>query len=164
MTKRTLTLILAILIVVLVGCNEECCERVGFTATALSGSDIENAGNEYIARVGAAIENTEVGITAHYWPDNDIDEAYGIYALQTLVDPNNGLWLIGRPYIGAQATIDDGQGDGGMYGFITGTVVDIGGIDVLAEFQWRSYSAAMREEHDDESDEFKAFVGPRFRF
>ena len=139
------------------------CGCSGMSATFLGGPDLGSQANEYAARIGYGNEKTEVGVVGYYWSDSDIDEVFGVYILQSLTDPN-GLGLLGRPYIGGQATVADGRGDGGMYGFITGTVLDIGGVDILTEFQWRSYSESLAEAHDDGSDKYKLFIAPRFYF
>gem|GEM_PF-5978040 len=134
-------------------------------AATLLGSpgQFEDAPTEYTGRFGAQINRMEIGGAIHCWPEEEkMGQAYGIYILQPLTDPN-GLWLLGEPYVGFQTTTDISN-DSGMYAFITGTVQELGGIEILTEFQWRSYSDSLKATHDDSKGEYLLSVGPRFLF
>ena len=139
-----------------------CQDSLTPTATLLSGTDIDNQANEYIGRLGVQLGPTEVGLASHWWDRSDAHQVYGVYALQSLADPN-GLGLLGRPYLGGQVTLDLDD-DGGMYGFVVGTVYDLAGIEILTEFQVRTYTEALDALHPESEDRYKLFVGPRIRF
>ena len=147
-----------------------CSESVRPTATLLTGRNVEleNETTEYIGRLGLNIKDSEFGLASIYFDENSDDDdadlqTYGVYVLQNLkiVDPNTPL--IGRPYIGVQATIDLDD-DGGMYGLIIGSVNYLGGIEILTEFQTRHYDEAIRALHGESEDKYKIIVGPRFKF
>jgi len=140
-----------------------CSEQMAVTLLS-SPNEFEDSTTEYAIRLGAQVEQTEVGLASYWWPegDADIDQTYGAYILQSLTDPN-GLGLLGRPYIGGQATLDI-DNDGGMYAFIAGTVYEMGGVEILTEFQLRSFSEYLKEANDSGTDRYKVAIGTRFRF
>jgi len=162
------TLLITLLFAALI-CFAGCAEKATMTATLLgSPGELEDFETEYTGRVGVQIEQTEVGIATCFWPESDVDQVYEIYALQFLTDPN-GLGLIGRPYIGGHITLDKilpnrVVNNGGMYAFITGTAHEIGGVEILTEFQWRLYTDSLEEHHDNGTDRYKVGIGPRFSF
>lgn len=148
-----------------------CGEQFQPTAALLTGRniDLESETTEYIGRLGIAFEQTEFGLETIYLDifdadDDDADlQTYGVYILQNLqiVDPN--IPLIGRPYLGAQATLDL-DNDGGLYGLFLGSITELGGVDILTEFQTRHYNEAIKVLQGESEDKYKIIVGPRFRF
>ena len=162
---RKLLIVLAL--VLLVGCSSQ----VRPTASLLTGRNIEleNETTEYVGRVGLSVEQSEFGLSTIYldrFEDGDSEadlQTYGVYVLQNLqlADPN--IPLLGRPYIGAQATLDLDD-DGALYGLIVGSVTELGGIEILTEFQTRHYDEAMKALQGETEDKYKIIVGPRFKF
>jgi len=161
------TLITVLICILLVGCSEE----ITPTASLLTGRNVEleNESTEYIGRLGVEVEGTEVGLSTIYldrFEDGDSEadlQTYGVYVIQNLqiVDPN--MPLIGKPYIGAQATLDLDD-DGALYGLIIGSVTNLGGVEILTEFQTRHYDDAMKALQGESEDKYKIIVGPRFKF
>jgi len=153
--------------ILLTGCGE----NLSPTASLLTGRNIrlENETTEYVGRLGLTVDDTEFGLASIYFDqfeadDDDADlQNYGVYILQNLhiVDPN--IPLIGKPYIGAQATVDL-DNDGGLYGIIVGSVTELGSVEILTEFQTRHYLDAIAALHGESEDKYKVIVGPRFRF
>jgi hypothetical protein len=165
--KKGIVVLLAVCAAVLIaGCNEKLC-KTKLTGTFLSSpNEFEetDVGTEYVVRGGVLVENTEIGVAGYFWPEgNDTDPTYGVYALQYLTDPN-GLPIIGRPYAGALATFGGVNDNGNMFGFVTGTIINVAGVDVRTEMQFREYKDALAEEHDSGSDEYKVYVGLDFPF
>jgi len=159
-------LIVALAILLVAGCAGT--EKIQPAAWLLSGANVQSADSEneiedtleYIGRVGVQVGQTEAGIASDWWMGSP-RQSYGVYAIQFLTaDPNS---LVGTPYIGAQATMDVEE-QGGMYGFVTGTILDIGGMDVVTEFQVRTYNEVLETQMPNSEDRYKAFVGLRFKF
>lgn len=135
------------------------------TATLLTGQSVEFEENttEYVGRLGVVAEQTEFGFASNWWTRTEENQhAYGVYVLQKLInDPN--VPILGGSYLGAQVTVDLDK-DSGMYGPILGTVVNIGGIDILTEFHYLHYDDTLKALQNETSDKYKIYVGPRFKF
>ena len=131
----------------------------GANAAAVDSADeIENT-LEYVGRIGLRTANTELGAASDWWMGSDPRQSYGVYAVQFLTDPNGLLGTL--PYAGVQATLDIEDDSGGMYGFVAGTIVPIGGLDVVTEFQARRFNEALADKMSAAEDEYKVFVGLR---
>ncbi len=174
--KKVLLLIVAMAALLVAGCQEQTL-RPTFTAALLAGTNADSvddldegrsASAEYVGRLGIALDRTELGFATHWFeqPD-DPSQTYGIYVLQWLAEDEKPIStvaaLLGRPYLGALVTVDLDD-DGGLYGFLAGTSHTVGGIDVLSEFQARTYTDALKKLYGEDADRWKLFVGPRFRF
>ena len=71
------------------------------------------------SRIGYAMDNTEVGLSVLYWPDNIYDEvfgAYGLYKFPDMVEIPNPIsveflpeTISGTPYLGGKVDSDGGQ-------------------------------------------------------
>ena len=157
MIKRIL-LVIAILLIA--GCGEQ----MRPTVSLLSGSnvDIEENSVEYIGRLGLQVDTVNFGLMTTMADDaEDRDPFYGVFITQELIDPN--LPVIGKVYLGAQATINL-DNDGGQYGPIVGTSINLGGIEVCTEFQYRHYNEALSALQSESGDKYKVIVGPKFKF
>ena len=138
------------------------------TATLLTGQNVEfeETTTEYVGRLGVLVEQTEFGFASNWWTRTEENQhAYGVYVLQKLInDPN--MPILGGSYIGAQALVTvDLDNDGGKYGPILGTTVNIGGVEILTEFHYVWYNDALEAAlQEGTSDEYKIYVGPRFKF
>jgi hypothetical protein len=168
MMKKLIMIVALCLLVA--GCNEDCIRTAQIQPAAwlLSGANVQSADAEneiedtleYIGRVGLQVGQTEAGIASDWWMDSP-RQSYGVYAVQFLPQDANSL-IPGIPYIGAQATLDV-EDDGGMYGFVTGTILKVGGMDVVTEFQARTYTDIL-EKQAVSADRYKVFFGTRFKF
>jgi len=158
---RTMWLIMMLLAVV---CLAGCSETAKTTATVLVGSNTEmdEGSEEYTVRVGVQSDDVELGIVGSCWSaeNSDDGEVYGLYILQSLMDPN-GLALVGRPYIAAQGLVTPDT-KGRIFGLMAGTVHEIGGVEILSEFEWRPDIDIP--DGSEEMDEWKMSVGPRIKF
>jgi hypothetical protein len=115
---------------------------------------------EYIGRVGVQVDNTEFGLASNWWMERQ-RQSYGVYAVQFLSqDPNS---LLNKAYIGGQATLDVEE-DGGMYGFVTGKILDIGGLEIVTEFTARTYNGVLEAQMPESEDRYKAYIGLRIPF
>ena len=171
--KKWICFVLLLLIPVLTGCSG----TSKIAVSVLAGSNVDNVADipdneassaEYIGRVGVETNGTEIGFGSHYWNTNTEDhQTYGIYAIQYLVEEPNQPDLfsnvIGRPYITGQASLGL-DADGDMWGIGVGTSHIMGGIEILTEFQVRSYDDALKKLNGEDVDKYKLFIGPRFRF
>lgn len=166
MKKTIFIVVLAILL--MAGCGEKTA-KVQPSLWLLSGATVQDteAENEiedsleYVGRIGVQFGQTETGVASDWWMGGDPRQSYGVYAIQFLTDDPNSI--VGTPYLGVQATLDVEEDSGGMYGFVAGTIVPLGGLDVVTEFQARQYSDVLSEKLEG-NDEYKAFVGLRFKF
>lgn len=163
MKRVILIVVLAILLVA--GCAETA--KVQPAAWLLSGANVQSGDSEneiedtleYVGRVGVQVGQTEAGLASNWFKGNPRQE-YGVYFIQFLAqDPNN---LLSKTYIGAQATLDVKE-EGGMYGFMAGTILNVGGVDLATEFRASTYTEALGDKMDSQ-DRYKVFVGPRFKF
>jgi hypothetical protein len=161
MLFRRLLTITACLLIFIAGCNEQ----MAPTISLLSGGnvDFDTQGEEYIGRVGAQIDKTEIGMSSQWIQGTENNQQnFGVYVIQDLIfEPNTPL--LGNWYLGAQATIDF-DSDGGIYGPIVGTKSYLGGIEILTEFQYRHYNEALKALEESNDDKYRIFIGPRFKF
>jgi len=131
----------------------------GANVAAADGENEIEDSLEYVGRIGLRTANTELGVASDWWMGSDPRQSYGVYAVQFLTDPNGLLGTL--PYAGVQATLDIEDDSGGMYGFVAGTIVPIGGLDVVTEFQARRFNEVLADKMTAAEDEYKVFVGLR---
>lgn len=138
-----------------------CAEPIQPKVWLLSGSQPDNMDSniEYLGRVGIG-DKTEIGLTANWW-EQDPHQSYGLYALRYLpTDPNS---MLGNPYAGAHSTLYVSENRGGMYGFFAGTIQNIGGIDLVTEYQYRVVGEAIASQTGKKDDQ-RIFIGGAFKF
>jgi len=154
MKKLILTILLCLLVA---GCNEEQCRP---TAWIMGGTNIDSSENDIIGRLGLRNnEGIEFGAESSWIGVSGANQTYGAYALAEVeVGP------LGTPYIGYHSTIANDYEDGGFYGPIAGTIVKVGNIETVFEYQYLDYNGSLAEIKADENDRHKATVGTRFRF
>lgn len=163
--KKVMLILLVFCGLLVAGCSEQTA-KVTPSVWLLSGANVQDTESqndmqdslEYVGRLGIQVDQTEFGVASDWWMGSDPRQSYGIYAVRFLP-----LDLLGESYVGAQATLDVEEDSGGMYGFVAGTIVPVGGLDVVTEFQARQYSDDLADKMAG-NDEYKAFVGLRFKF
>lgn len=167
---KTIVPILLILFLC-VGCSSPA--KVQPVAWLLSGANVQSLNSEneieetveYIGRAGIQIDPNdsspiEFGLASDWWMGSP-RQSYGVYAVQFLSqDPNS---LMNMVYVGGQATLDLEE-DGGMYGFVTGKILNIGGLQAVTEFTARTYNDVLETQMPNSADRYKAYVGLRIPF
>jgi len=134
----------------------------GANTSAADGENEVEDSLEYLGRVGVQSGQTEFGATSSWWMGTNPRQNYGIYIIQFISPDPNGI-LGTQPYAGVQASLDVEDDDGGLYGFMVGTIVPVSGLDVVTEFQMLNYNEALDQSMTNE-DEKRLFVGLRFKF
>jgi len=153
--------LIPIMCILMAGCSE----NMTPTASLLSGSNIQLEENsvEYVGRLGLQADGINFGLQST-WADEaeDMAQFYGVFITQELTnDPN--LPVLGKMYLGAQATINL-DNDGGLYGPILGTSIEVGGIEVITEFQYRHFNEALAALNGQQEDKYRLIIGPKFKF
>lgn len=165
MIKRTAVLMIVVLCV---GCGD--IEKPPLRAW-LVGSD---TGQEYSARIGVMQDQLEIGIGGSWWIQDDPHQVFTTYLVQHLLEPDKPVLTLdtpadakilelGQPYIGVTASLDLDE-DGGMYGPIAGVIMEVGGVKVVTEYQYRTFNGAMKSTMGDSSDAHTVLIGPLFEF
>lgn len=159
--KKLLFLITIICLLLFAGCSDS----MRPTVSMLSGSNIEldEESVEYIGRIGIQNDGMNFGLQST-WADDaeEQNQSYGVYITQELTnDPN--LPVLGKMYLGAQASLNL-DNDGGSYGPIVGTIIDVGGIEIVTEFQYRHFNDALAALNSEREDKYRVIVGPKFKF
>jgi len=156
---KTIAPIILILVFLAAGCSQTL-KPAAWLLAGTNAQDLDTADIEYIGRLGLQSDQTEFGLASNWWQAGN--QSYGVYALQFLpADPNG---LLGTPYLGLSATVDVARENGGLYGFITGTILNIGGIDVVTEFTARTYNEDIKERMPESENKYRIFAGSRLRF
>ena len=155
---RTVIVFMAVLLAAVVaGCNEEQCRP---TAWILGGTDYDNPENEITGRLGLrTAEGIEFGASSSWVGVHGLNQSYGAYILTEF-----GETAAGTPYIGYAASVANDHEDGGMYGPIAGTIITVGGIDTIVEYQYRDFQGNIAEIYDNNNDRHKATAGLRLGF
>lgn len=147
--KKVVLLLVALL---LCGCGEH-----QMTAWMLSGGDIDAVDNEFTGRLGLrGADGVEFGAESNWVGTRGQAQSYGAYALAEMDES------IGHPYIGYHASIANDIEDGGLYGPVGGTIITIGGLETVLEYQYRDFTGSMADL--DKNDAHKVFAGVRIRF
>ena len=111
-----------------------------FTAWFLSAPDVgDSHRNEYKARVGVQLEDTEFGLQLDYYGLHGTSpgQQYGVYAVVHLAEPL-ATGLLGDQYLGFTATVVTEDADIGSYGPIIGALRPVTENIALAfEYQYR---------------------------
>ena len=110
-----------------------------FTAWFLSAPDVSDSHrNEYKARIGVQLEDTEFGLQLDYYGLHGASpgQQYGVYAVVHLAEPL--VELLGDQYLGFAATVVTEDADIGSYGPIIGALRPVTENIALAfEYQYR---------------------------
>ncbi len=156
--KTVLTTILIAALLLVAGCSETCKDLThtlcgghqSGAITLLSGVDIADSVNRYDLRASLTIDKLRIGPVLSMYPDKDIENDWGVFAIRELTD--KGIGVLGKPYIGFQATLESEQ-----YYFLSGTVHELSpGIEILTELKTRTYGG--------QAEDWNVMVGPRFSF
>lgn len=148
-------IIILLAVVMMAGCSEQCRP----TAWILGGSDVDARDDMIVGRVGVKNEGVEFGAESSWTGIHGENQAFGAYILNEFAPTPAGI-----PYIGYHATVANDAEDGGSYGPIAGTVLEVGGIETVVEFQYLDYSGPISQTMVDETDNYRLFAGTKFKF
>lgn len=152
---KKLSVLLVVVLIFVAGCSEG-----NMTAWILGGTDVDSSVNEYVGRIGYENDGVEVGGQSTWVGTQGAGQSYGAYIIAHIPA---GPDILGQPYIGYQASVVDAE-DGAFYGPIAGTIYeDLVGVDWVVEGWYRDFTGPLSEGMDS-NDQWKVFVGPRFRF
>lgn len=162
MVKRLL-ISAALLLLLCAGCGE----RLAVTllgSTDATDPDVGGQTNQYTVRVGAMLgedQATEIGLSTTGWTRDAANQFFGVYVLRYLPEDPNGL--LGQVFIGGRASLDLDE-DGGAFGPLIGTVMDVGGIDFVTQYGYVRYDQALKTALGGTDGEHVVSVGPLLRF
>ena len=144
--KTLITIVIAAMLLVVVGCNEECRP----TVSILTGSDTDASDNPIVGRIGVDAEGVGFGLELNYTGGHVERQSYGAYITAEL-EPTP----VGTPYIGYHAllAIDDVED---QHGPILGTRIEITPrVSTVIEGQYVGQV--------DENDQYRLYAGLRYR-
>ena len=138
------------------GCNEEQCRP---TAWLMGGTGDDSVDNDIVGRVGLRNpQGIEFGAESNWIGVHGANQNYGAYVIGEL-----DKTPVGTPYIGGHASIIDDE-DGGFYGPVAGTILEVAGIETVIEYQYLEFTGMMEDAQGVWNDEHKVLVGFRLRF
>ena len=154
-------LLTAVLACLVGGCIEGVCkENDSVTVWALATPEVDSADNEFQGRIGVQRDTIEAGAESSWLGTNGANQSYGAYILTYLAETP-----VGTPYIGYHATVANTDADSaGFYGPVAGTMVNIGGIDSVVEYQYKDFTGSLADLQADNNDRHRVFAGMRFKF
>lgn len=150
MVKRKVLMVLCLFILCVAGCQG----NGKITTWAMAGPDLDHEYNELTGRVGYAANGIEAGAEVMMIGIHNDHILYGAYALGEL----------GPAYAGFHALVPEDEGDGALFGPIAGTMIEIGGIQTVVEYQYQEGAGDLDAELPNVDDEHKVFAGIRVKF
>jgi hypothetical protein len=151
-------LVLGLCILLICGCAPTAWVLGGPSINDVDEIDADNPKNEYVGRIGILDGASEFGLQSNWRGDELAEQWYGAYGILHLEGDVSSI--LGRPYIGYQASIAADHEDGGTYGPVLGTVYR----DVFVVEGWyRDFTGRLRDDMGDE-DQWKVLAGFRFAF
>jgi hypothetical protein len=125
----------------------------------LGGSNVDAPDNNIVGRAGLRNpEGIEFGAESTWVGIHGENQAYGAYAIAEIP-----METIAVPYVGYHTTIANDQEDGGFYGPIAGTIIEVRGIETVIEYQYLDFVGFMSDTSAP-NDRHNLYAGLRFRF